>query len=332
MNIKKLILCILILGFTGTIFSQDSKIKGISFVASSSPIDQNDVKPVISVNANWVTLMPYGYVGKDGQVKFNSKWQWWGETSAGLNKTIELCKAAGLKIMIKPQIWMMNAYTGDYTLEKSSDWERFEKSYANFVLTFLESAIKYDIPLFCIGTEWREFVAQRPEFWDGLITIIRDKYEGELVYASNWDDYKKVPFWNKLDYIGVDGYFPLSYSTDPTLKELELGWEVHKKELKTLSEQHNKKVIFTEVGYRSMVGSTIKPWEHGTGGEYSAKIQDNAYKALFNSLWNESWFHGIFIWKWYHDHERQGGKGDLDFTPQNKPAEKTIRDFWAEKS
>jgi len=36
----------------------------------------------------------------------------------------------------------------------------------------------------------------------------------------------------------------------------------------------------------------------------------------------------MFIWKWYHNHDKRGGDGDIDFTPQNKPAAETIQLFW----
>lgn len=306
----------------------NSKIKGISFVASSSPIFEKDVTPVVQVNANWVTLMPYGYVGKDGTVQFNKEWQWWGETVDGLEKTIALCRKSNLKIMIKPQIWFHDKYTGDFELETDKKWEKFENSYRDFIFTFLKVAVQEDVALFCVGTEWREFVAQRPQFWKSLIAYSKKVYKGKLTYAANWDDYVDFPFWDDLDYIGVNGYFPISISAEPELKELILGWEKHEKVLSDFSKKWNRQIIFTEIGYRSMVGATIKPWEHNTRNKYSAEIQSRAYKALFHVLWKKPWFKGVFLWKWFHNHENSGGKGDVDFTPQNKLAEKTIREFW----
>ncbi|NOQ71704.1 MAG: glycoside hydrolase [Crocinitomix sp.] len=326
---RKLLMLLFIFTVTLVYGQEKAKIKGLSFVASSSPIDKTDVAPIITMNANWVTLMPYGFVGSNGGVMYNSKWQWWGEKEEGIKETIELCKAEGLKIMLKPQIWMRNAYTGDYKLSTEKEWVKFEESYASFILSFLEIAIDLDVEMFCFGTEWREFVKARPEFWNELIKKIKLKYAGELTYAANWDDYAAVPFWKEMDVIGVNGYFPISISQKPDLKELMLGWDVHRKVLSAFSKKFDRKIVFTEIGYRSMEGSTIKPWEHNTRSKYSEEIQHNAYKALFNVLWDETWFGGIFIWKWYHDHKNQGGNGDVDFTPQNKLAEKTIRSFWS---
>lgn len=313
-----------------SVFGQTSpKIKGLSFVGSSSPISAQDVNPIIEMNANWVTLMPYGFVGNDGKVAFNSSWQWWGEKNEGIRKTIELCQAANLKIMLKPQIWMMNAYTGDYKLDSEKKWVIFENSYRDFILNFLDIAVEKKLEMFCIGTEWREFIAARPSFWKKLIQTIKLKYTGDLIYAANWDDYEAVPFWSELDYVGVNGYFPLSYDSDPKLADLVIGWQVHSKKLKSFSTKTKKKIIFTEIGYRSILGAATRPWEHGTKGKYAPVVQDRAFQALFSVVWKETWLEGMFIWKWYHDHAKQGGVDDLDFTPQNKPAAETIKSYWA---
>lgn len=77
------------------------------------------------------------------------------------------------------------------------------------------------------------------------------------------------------------------------------------------------------------MGAATRPWEHGTKGKYAPGIQDKAFQALFSVVWKETWLEGVFIWKWYHDHAKQGGVDDLDFTPQNKPAAETIKSYWA---
>ena len=304
------------------------KIKGVSFVGSSEPIDSLDVLPIISLNANWVTLMPYGFIGDDKKIRFNSKWQWWGERDEGIKKTIRLCRDQGLKIMLKPQIWIMNGYTGDFNCANSSNWEVFETSYKKFILHFAEIADEYNVELFCLGTEWREFIAAREKFWFGLIEQIKTSYQGQLTYASNWDDYESVPFWNQMDFIGINGYFPISINKNPSIQELTTGWEIHSKKLSKFSKKYDKKIIFTEIGYRSMIGATLQPWEHSSRKKASPTIQKRAFEALFNVIWEKDWFAGLFIWKWYHNHESQGGADNIDFTPQNKVAETYIRSFW----
>lgn len=304
------------------------KIKGISFVGSSEPIDSTDVKPIIDINANWVTLMPYGFRQNGGEVSFNTKWQWWGEKDFGVIETIRLCQAKGLKIMLKPQIYIHNKYTGDYKCESESDWQIFENSYRKFILHFSEIASAYNVDLFCLGTEWRDFIKKRASFWMTLIGDVKNNYSGQLTYAANWDDYQKVPFWSELDFIGVNGYFPVSLNKNPGLNEIKKGWQIHAESLGEFAEKQNQKIFFTEIGYRSMIGATVQPWEFNTRSKSSESIQTKAYKALFDVLWDKDWFAGMFIWKWYHNHSKQGGNGTFGFTPQNKPAQELIKKFW----
>jgi len=72
------------------------------------------------------------------------------------------------------------------------------------------------------------------------------------------------------------------------------------------------------------------PWETGSGNALNMQNQATAYQALFERIWNQDWFLGGFIWKWHHNHPNSGGSSNNDFTPQNKLAENTIRDAFAD--
>ncbi len=43
------------------------------------------ILPIEKVGVNWVTLMPFGYLDsiEDSKVRFDTSWQWMGETTAG---------------------------------------------------------------------------------------------------------------------------------------------------------------------------------------------------------------------------------------------------------
>ena len=326
---KKGLFLLLILSIQFGLYGQ--KMKGLSFVGSSEKIDSTDVMPIVEVNANWVSIMPFGFI-RNGKVMYNSKWQWWGEKTEGARETIRLCQESGLKIMLKPQIWIMGAYTGDFTLEKEGDWMVFERSYREFVMEFVQLAVEMKVDLFCVGTEWREFVKERPVFWKKLIGEVKETYSGKLTYAANWDDYKDVPFWKELDYIGVDAYFPICVSSDSKYKEMCASWKKYSAVLGQFSKEQGLKILFTEFGYRSLAGTTKAPWVSDTKGKCDLNEQNNGYKAIFETVWKEDWLAGGFVWKWFHNHESHGGKKNLGFTPQNKPAEETIRQFWKENN
>ncbi len=52
-----------------------------------------------------------------------------------------------------------------------------------------------------------------------------------------------------------------------------------------------------------------------------------AYSAVFETLYNENWFAGGFLWKWFA-YPNSGGPTNDRFTPQNKLAEEKLRSFF----
>jgi predicted small secreted protein len=311
-------------------FSQ-KKINGISFVASNREIVESAIKPVIAVNANWVTLMPFAFMKTktDTSIVYNEKRQWLGERKEGIEKTAKAFQDKKIKIMLKPQIWIGGGdFTGHIAMTSEKNWISLEKNYEKFILFYATIAQNTGCELFCIGTELNSFVVARPDFWKKLITKIRVVYKGEITYAENWDTFDKVPFLADLDYIGIDAYFPLSDQKTPTIKEVVAAWKPHKSKIKSLSEKYNKKIIFTEFGYQSKDFTTKEPWKHDEKRSVNLVAQQNALAVILANFWNENWLAGGFLWKWYDNHNLVGGIDDTDYTVQNKPAEKVLAKFY----
>ena len=75
--------------------------------------------------------------------------------------------------------------------------------------------------------------------------------------------------------------------------------------------------------------ATAKPWlVDRTLMDVDLKNQIEAYKALYEVFWNQSWFSGGFLWKWFIDYPRSGGTSNNRFTPQNKPVEELISYYY----
>ena len=317
-----------ILFFSTVCFSQ--KINGLSFVASNTLVTVQEVLPVLEMNANWVTLMPFGFMKNvtETSVLYNSKRQWYGETKVGIiNTAIEFQKKK-IKIMLKPQIWIPNGgFTGHISMKSEQDWLTFEKSYETFILDYAQVAADSNFELFCIGTELNNFVISRPNYWKKLIQKIKKIYKGKITYAENWDTYSNVPFLENLDYIGIDAYFPLSKEKTPSVFAIERAWKPIKVTLKNLSIKYKKPILFTEYGYQSKDFTTLEPWNHWTNNNVNMVSQKNALEAIFNQFWNEKWFAGGFLWKWY-DQKNAGGLNDTDYTVQNKPTQKIVANWY----
>ena len=315
-----------------TAFGQQTKINGISFVASRDKPEQKHVQPVIEVNANYAAVMPFGFIRSldSPTIVFNTDRQWFGETRAGVKHYTEILQKNNIKVLIKPQIWIWQGeYTGYLKMETEEKWKELEDSYSAFILDYARLAEETNAEMFCIGTELETFIEHRPLFWEQLITQVKAVYKGELTYAANWDAYKRVNFWKKLDYIGVDAYFPISEEATPSVQNARLGWQNWKQELLQVSTANDRPILFTEFGYRSRDFSGKEPWTSDRSiTSVNLKAQDHLTQAIFEEFWKEDWFAGGFIWKWFIHHKDSGGAANNRFTPQNKPVEETIRKFY----
>jgi hypothetical protein len=307
------------------------KINGLSFVASNRKLVEKDIEPVLNVNANWVALMPFGFMpsSKNPELRFNTKWQWWGETAKGIQITSSIFQKKKIQRMLKPQLWIKGgSFTGLISMSNEEDWIQFEKNYEDFILHYAKLAQDEHIELFCIGTELNLFVKNRQKFWKDLIAKTKQIYSGKITYAANWDSYANAIFWKDLDYIGIDAYFPLASTQTPSVAKLNQAWKATKTALKKFSKKKKKSIIFTEYGYRSIDFCAKQPWVSDTKGNYNNIAQQNALTAIFQTFWKEPWFAGGFLWKWFDDQENAGGKNHTGFTVQNKKTEKLVKKFY----
>lgn len=312
-----------------------SKINGVSFVASRDSISLENIIPLEEIHANYAAVMPFGFIKnlEHPEITYNQERQWFGETQQGASQYIRLLHENEIKVMMKPQIWVWKGeFTGLLKMASEENWLELEQSYSAFILDFAKVAEAEKVEIFCIGTELEKFIEHRPEYWRTLITEIKKVYNGKLTYAANWDEYKRVPFWDALDYIGVDAYFPVSESKTPTVEEIANGWQRWKDELKAISEKENKKILFTEYGYRSVNFSGKEPWRSDREmNSVNLEAQEYTLEGLYQSVWEEDWFAGGFLWKWFIAHEEVGGENDTQFTPQNKPAAVVVKKHYSKK-
>lgn len=305
------------------------KINGVSFVASRDSLQRENIEALLDIEANYAAIMPFGFIKSlnHPEVIYNQEKQWFGETKIGAQQYVNLLHKNNLKVMMKPQIWVWRGeFTGLLKMASEADWLQLESSYRNFILDYAKLAEKEGIEIFCIGTELEKFIEHRPKYWRELISEVRIVYKGKLTYAANWDEYKRVPFWDMLDFIGIDAYFPISESKTPTLEESINAWGPWKTELEAFSNEANKKILFAEYGYRSVDFAGKEPWKSDRDmNSVNLEAQTNLLEGLYQSVWEEEWFAGGFLWKWFIAHEKMGGLEDSQFTPQNKPAELIVK-------
>ena len=314
--------------------AQTDKIKGLNFVAPPKPYAENPMGDVQNINANWIAVIPYGfsYINQ-AFVRFNeSKFQWWGERPEGVRKTIQLAKSSGIKVLLKPQVYVPGSWPGDIDFNNQNDWSSWENDYSKYILTFAHIAAEENADMFCIGTEFKIALQKRPVYWMDLIKKVRSIYTGPITYAANWDEFFQIPtaFWKELDYAGLDAYFPLSDAHTPEVFDLMEAWKPIKNKIAAVAKKIKTPILFTEYGYLSVDGCAGKAWELENQIDQKSinqQAQANAIEALMRTFWEEDWWQGSFLWKWFPKMQGHEGYPEKDYTPQGKLSQ-TVLKLW----
>ena len=316
-----------------------SKQRGVSWVAAT-PVVAAQLEPLATLGANWIAQEPFGWQrdpkAPEITLSTSHKHAYWGESDEGIRETARLARQKGIRTLLKPHLWVRGGtWVGDIRMDDDREWAAWFESYRTFILHYARLAEASGIEALCIGTELRSASVGHPARWRTLIREIRRVYRGRLTYAANWHgEYDQIEFWDALDFIGVQAYFPLSQRTKPSVDELLNGWKPALADLRATSRRFGKPVVFTEVGYRSTSSAAIEPWtwpEHDRGAfpEPDAETQARCFEAFFRTFWKETWFGGAYIWKWYPGGKPSRKDAATDFTPQGKPAENVIRSWYA---
>ncbi|MGK0362988.1 MAG: hypothetical protein ACI85O_000027 [Saprospiraceae bacterium] len=326
-----------ILLFCCAFFSEDEpvieRMNGLSFVAPPKPFKGNPMEEVKAVDADYIAVIPIAYTRPSAPtVRYNeSSWQWWGERPEGVEKTIDLANENGINVLLKPQVYVPGSWTGGLDFS-DEDWAKWEKEYRDYMMPMARLAEEKEVKVFCIGTEFKMSTAKREQFWREFIRDVRKVYSGKLTYAANWDEYKTLTFWDDLDFIGIDAYFPLSDAKTPTVAELREAWKTPLYDIERIQKKFDKPVIFTEYGYMSVDGCAGKTWEiepkvHALA--INEQAQANAVQALHEVFSKKEYWAGGFIWKWFPEMKGHEGYPAKDYTPQGKITEKTLRECFS---
>jgi hypothetical protein len=306
-----------------------SKQKGVCWVGGREVVTEKELTALVTNNINWISQTPFAWQRDAGsssiRMNTNSDRVWWGESDDGISKTTELASKVGIKTILKPHLWVRDGWPGDIVMKSDTAWQNWFKNYEKFIVHYARLAQKNNIEIFCVGTELQQ-TTKREKEWRTLIAKIRSVYNGKLIYAANFhEEYEHIKFWDALDYIGVQAYFPLAKNQQAPLSDLVKNWSEPLAAVERVHKKYNKPVVFTEIGYRSDADAAIEPWrwpQEASGIQISNEAQANCYQAFFKAAWNKSWLAGVYFWKWYPHGPRR--MATLDFTPQGKPAEKVL--------
>jgi CheY-like chemotaxis protein len=281
------------------------------------------VRAIADTGASWLQLNPTWYQKspRDDAPRTTD------ETASddSVRHIVGLARAAGLKVLLKPHVDLLDEQ--DRATISPADPDRWFAAYTRFIVHYAELARESGAAEFAVGTELAGVSGERAE-WLAVIKAVRARFHGPLVYAANYDEYAGVEFWDALDLIGVDAYWPLTDgpTTDPAV--LRRSWQPIAARLAAFSAEHDRKILFTEAGYVSQRGATNRPFAWTISDVRGDEEQAAAYRALLEAFSGQKWWGGVHWWMW----DDWPGAGEtpheLAYSPHHKPAEQVVREWW----
>lgn len=283
----------------------------------SQPQVRDDMITLAGLGTTAVTLVPTWYMRTPNANRIKPDP---GKTPSddGLIQAMTWAKEAGLKVVLKPHVDVLDeSYRGEIQPSNRAIWYR---QYEKFIDHYASIAASNQNEMFVVGTELKTMSTDTDQ-WRDVIGVVRARFTQPITYAANWDEVDQIQFWDDLDAIGVDAYYPLSdnIGEKPTLAGLVSSWKEIAGNLKATSERWDRPVILTEVGYPSQIGATVTPYEV-TDQPADQPVQALAYQATFNALSGEDWLKGISWWSWRADPSPEE-KLDVDYSPEGTQAQ-----------
>jgi len=246
-------------------------------------------------------------------------------SDAALIRGIRAAKAKGFKVMLRPTVDTLdNNWRG--FIVPSAGW--FD-SYAKFMNKYAAMAEAEGVDALCVGVEYNGTQVEESS-WREVVRQSRDNYSGPITYAANWDAKDKVAWWDAVDFVGIDAYFPLTDSNANDIntyrKHLRDGAAAVTALWKTTF--HGKPVAFLETGCKAYDGAAKIPYDFHLDGPVDQQEQALVYQATLEVYSAQPWFAGVFFWNWGME-PGSGGPTDTNYTVKGKPAEQVMSDFFS---
>ncbi|RKZ13571.1 hypothetical protein DRQ53_13125 [bacterium] len=299
--IRRFLLLVVIAAVCATSAVADAPVRGITLSTHGNGRDWGDdsIEPTLdriaATGATWVAIHPYAWIANDGEVQFQDL----DKNSTHLTRPIREAHQRGMKVFIKPHLgyWASKfSWRGEISFDDNTQWDLFFDSYNQWITQLAAATAEADG--FCVGTELDATLAHE-DAWRSVISSVRASTPAPLSYAANWSDYRHVPFWDALDVIGVQAYFPLSDKVDPDQALLRTGWRKVVSELSGFATELDRYVVFTELGYDRSHVAASRPWEARSDGDATAALQARCLRVALEVVEEEPRIIGAFLWKWF---------------------------------
>jgi hypothetical protein len=254
-------------------------------------------------------------------------------TPEQLLRLIKHAKDKGLRVILMPIVLLDDP--GDDWRGKlaPAHWDKWFDSYRDVMNQLAWISESGHVDLLVVGSE---LVSSEPRVdeWSKTIQQIRERYHGKLTYSSNWDHYRAVKFWDKLDMVGMNSYWSFGSESDPSpnVDHIVDRWHEIQEDLFAFQSQVKKPIMFLEIGWFSQANVAYEPWDYTKDEAVDVSLQKKLYQGFFKAWWDDpnarARLGGFSVWEWPPD---ASGTEDKGYTPNGKPAEDVLKEYFAKQ-
>jgi hypothetical protein len=313
----------------GPIESSQQTGRGYGSERSAALLDE-----LVRLGVNAISITPFGRLWSLHSTRIALDFEWPIEQSRqALERFVLQAKARGLYVLIIPHLWVeTGGWRGEVDPGSEAGWLAYQRSYRDFLLHWARSAQTSGADALSIGVECKSWSGRFGAFWKQLISEVRATFHGQLTYSANWDEAENVLFWDELDFIGINAFYPLSDQPAASYEAYSHGAERAVAQAMALGQLTSKPVVFVEIGYTTRTDAAVQPWlwpDEMRNVVVDEWEQARALAALIGAAVSQRNFEGFFVWRYYADLDDVSQEASWGFSPHGKLAERLLASVFA---
>jgi hypothetical protein len=274
-----------------------------------------------SIGVNTLFLTPYYFTPNPTSNRIDSTSQTIPDSQ--LCSAITIAQQAGIKVILKPHIDCLDGQPR-YLIDPQ-DYNSWMERYKVFLQKYLVIAHQFGLTSFVVATELDNIIKNK--IFIGFCDSVRTAYNVTIILSTSYNHFTQSDIWKHVDVLGINAYLNLDNSEKPQEATLHETWNYWLNMINQFSELHGKPVMLTEVGFMSRGNAAKNPGDFSGNDPVDYKLQDQCYHALLSQACQFDNIKGIFFWQW--ELGTSGMNSERDYTPKGKPAENTIKRYWA---
>ena len=293
------------------------------------------LKSLATTGANWISVVICIFQETLSSTNITSN-QYKTASDDAVKHIVDLAHSLGIRVVLVPFVNLSNDPDHSWVqigsaFTSETQWQGWFASYREHINHYASFAQETGADMFYVGSELPG-TTHREDDWRQVVKEVRELYKGQISYDSVYwgnptPEYKRIKWWDAVDYIATDFWLPLTNKNDPTVEELKQGWinTGWMSSLEAVSKQFNKPAILSEIGFNNFDGVNRDPSGiRIKDAPEDLQEQADCYEATLEVVMGRDWLKGIFWWQWNAISVPTPWPGD----PHGKPAEDILRKFY----